>query len=278
MLLNHINPSPILAEYIRLYRIIDFAFEDDLRIPPKLYSPRPEHCLQFYPRDTESVVYPDSNITVANKRATLVGQHTILQHRCVGKNFLSFQVVFQPTAFHRLTGLPLSKVANVYMDASDIFGSSIHEVNERLFEASSYKEMVGIVEAFLLQLSRKNSRSKEMQAIDYSTNRMINEEDNFGIDAFLKESYLSHRQFDRLFNERVGISPKQFLQVIRFDKAYRLKNKFPMLDWLTVAIRCGYHDYQHLVKDYKNFTGHTPTRFFALDNNAPERLFGDAEI
>ncbi|MCG2615977.1 helix-turn-helix domain-containing protein [Terrimonas sp. NA20] len=277
MLLNHINPSPILAEYIRLYRIIDFFFEDHLSIPPKLYSPRPEHCLQFYPRDTESVMYPESNITVSNKRATLVGQHTILQHRCVGKNFLSFQVVFQPTALFRLTGIPLNELTNVYMDAADIFGNGIHEVNERLFEAASYKEMVSIVETFLIRLSLKKNGHKALEAIDHSINKMIAEEEHFGIDPFLKNSYLSHRQFDRLFKQRVGISPKQFLQVIRFDKAYRLKNKFPETDWLTVAVQCGYHDYQHLVKDYKTFTGHTPTRFFALDNNAPERLFGDAE-
>jgi len=277
MLLNHISPSPILAEYIRLYRIIDFVFKDHHSIPPKLYSPRPEHCLQFYPKDTESVNYPDSNMIVANKRATLVGQHTVLQHRCVGKNFLSFQVVFQPTALHRLTGISLNELENVYMDAADLFGTQIQEVNERLFEAGSYKEMIGIVEAFLMRLAAKKRRSNNMQAIDLSTNRMINEEENFSVDFFLKASYLSHRQFDRLFNERVGISPKQFLQVIRFDKAYRLKNKFPDMDWLSVAIQCGYHDYQHLVKDYKQFTGHTPTKFFALDNNAPERLFGDAE-
>ena len=43
------------------------------------------------------------------------------------------------------------------------------------------------------------------------------------------------------------------------------------------AIRCGYHDYQHLVKDYKEFTGYTPPQFFAIDNGSPERVFGDAE-
>ncbi|MBO9661246.1 MAG: hypothetical protein J7527_20645, partial [Chitinophagaceae bacterium] len=166
MLLNHISPSPILAEYIRLYRIIDFVFEDHHSIPPKFYSPRPEHCLQFYPRDTESVNYPDSNIIVANKRATLVGQHTVLQHRCVGKNFLSFQVVFQPTALHRLTGISLNELENVYMDASNLFGTQIHEVNEQLFSAGSYKEMIGIVERFLLRLAAKKKRNKTMQAIE----------------------------------------------------------------------------------------------------------------
>jgi transcriptional regulator GlxA family with amidase domain len=90
--------------------------------------------------------------------------------------------------------------------------------------------------------------------------------------------FLCQRQFDRKFLERVGISPKQYLQVIRFDKAFRMKNRFPQKDWLTIALHCGYYDYQHLVKDYKEFTGYTPNQFLAIDNNAAERTFGEREI
>ena len=96
MLLNEIKPGSFLAEHIRLYRIIDFHFPDATTIPPKLYSPRPEQCLQFYPKDTETVRYPGSELSTSDKRATCIGQHTVLHQRFVGKEFLSFQVVFQP--------------------------------------------------------------------------------------------------------------------------------------------------------------------------------------
>jgi AraC-like DNA-binding protein len=63
----------------------------------------------------------------------------------------------------------------------------------------------------------------------------------------------------------------------RFDKAFRMKNRFPDRDWLSIALHCGYYDYQHLVKSYKEFTGYTPVQFFAIDNHAPERILGHAE-
>jgi transcriptional regulator GlxA family with amidase domain len=107
---------------------------------------------------------------------------------------------------------------------------------------------------------------------------MFGQQEQYSLDGFLYASCLSHRQFDRLFKERVGIPPKQFLQIIRFDRAFRLKNRYPDMDWLSVAIACGYHDYQHLAKDYKEFTGYSPRQFFEIDNQAPERAFGDAEI
>ena len=77
--------------------------------------------------------------------------------------------------------------------------------------------------------------------------------------------------------ERKGINPKLFTRIIRLDKAFRLKNQYPDKDWLTIAIDCGYYDYQHLVKDYKEFTGFKPIECFALETKAPERFFGDVE-
>ncbi|QHT72029.1 AraC family transcriptional regulator [Rhodocytophaga rosea] len=60
----------------------------------------------------------------------------------------------------------------------------------------------------------------------------------------------------------------------RFDKTVKLKNAQPDTDWLTIAVQCGYYDYQHLVRDYKDFTGLTPTSYFQLDVKAPESVFG----
>ena len=46
------------------------------------------------------------------------------------------------------------------------------------------------------------------------------------------------------------------------------------MDWLSIALSCGYYDYQHLAKDYREFTGTTPVVFYQTDQKAPERLFG----
>ncbi len=72
MLLNNIKPSLFLSEYIRLYRIVDFHFPSDENLPVKIYPPRPEHCLQFYPKDTETVKYPNSNIAITKKNSSKV--------------------------------------------------------------------------------------------------------------------------------------------------------------------------------------------------------------
>jgi AraC-like DNA-binding protein len=276
MLLNEIKPSPFLSDFIRLYRIIDFHFTDSASIPPKIYSPRPEQCLQFYPKDSETVKHLDSDLLISNKKVSLIGQHTKSLQRYVGKDFLSFQVLFQPGSFYRLTGIAMHELANVYLDAEEILGTCVREVNEELFLATSYPQMIQVVEKFLGKLIRKAKRKEH--PIDITSRMMFRQNERYSVDSFLNASCLCHRQFDRMFKERVGIPPKQFLQIIRFDRAFRMKNRYPDMDWLSIAIHCGYHDYQHLAKDYKEFTSFSPKQFFEIDNKAPERAFGDAEV
>jgi AraC-like DNA-binding protein len=268
-LVKEIKPADFLSGHIRLFRIIDFHFPDEIIIPPKVYPPRPEQCIQFYPKDTETVTYPNSKLIVANKKTTLTGQHTMVNHRQVGREFLSVQVIFHPGAFHRLTGIPMNELSNMYLDAAEVLGTETEFINEQLYFAGGHGEMIIVLEEYLKKLIKRSK--KPADNVDWVLSGMLSDE-QYRIDYFIKTAYLSHRQFDRKFKERVGISPKQFLQIIRFERAFGMKNSHTEKDWLSIALHCGYYDYQHLVKDYKEFTGSTPTQFFEIDNRAPEYI------
>ena len=77
--------------------------------------------------------------------------------------------------------------------------------------------------------------------------------------------------------EREGVSPKMYARIARFENAMKLKNARPSLDWLSVALELGYYDYQHLVRDFKEFTQRTPNGFLLADGHSPERTFGVRE-
>lgn len=275
MLLNEIKPSYFLTDYILLYRIIDFHFPAGAVVPCKAYPPRPEYCLQFMPRDVEFTKRSDPGLILSNQKAIFVGQQTDVFYRYPGNEFLAVQVIFQPGALHLLKNIASGELTNQIIDAEDIFGNATRQVNEELFYAENYKEMIAIVERFLIKLIKVCKTKKH--PVNEIGKMMMYEKEDFSIDKFLKTACLSHRQFDRKFKEYNGITPKHFLQLIRFDRAFRMKNRSPKKDWLSIALHCGYHDYQHLAKDYKEFTGYTPVQFFEIDNDAPERTFGEAE-
>jgi AraC-like DNA-binding protein len=271
MYLREIKPSQALAQLVRLYRIIDFEFAHNNPIPPKAYTPRPEQCLQFFPTPT-IIEYTDRGKSIKPKNALLVGQHSMINHRTVFKKFLSLQVVFQPGALYRLLGFPLNEITDQSIDAADIFGRVIEHINDQLYHAQNHNEMIMIAERFMAKFA--NGVTKETLPIDSIAQQMLNPLQP--LDWYISNAFVSHRQFDRQFINRMGIPPKEYLRTVRFDQAYRMKNRYPEMSWFNIAIACGYYDYQHLSKEYQVFTGYTPPAFFAMDS--PERLLGTEEV
>jgi AraC-like DNA-binding protein len=274
MLLENILPHPRLSEYIRLFRIVDFVFDGKQDLPVKAYPPRPQECLQFYPKDPETISYNNSNLIYSGKKSALIGQHTVVSNRHIGQNFITFQVVFQPGALFRLMGIPSREFTNLFIDAQEVLGKEVNFINEQLYQATNYVEMQRIVEQYLYSLILQSKQ--QTHSIDQVAQLMLTS-GHTSIDYFSKQACVCHRQFDRVFKERIGIGPKLYMRLIRFDRGFRMKNLYPQKDWATLAIDSGYYDYQHLVKDYKEFTGLAPTDFLKLEEQAPERSFGFIE-
>jgi len=272
MVFQTFMPQPILAEYVRVYRLIHFDFSNTETIPIKPYPPRPEHTLSFYPRDSENVHYQNRKESISSLRSALVGQHDQVSFRQVGRNFLVIQVVLQPGALFRLTGLPVQELTNSFIDAEAVFSHEVHTLNSRLSGAIQHLDMVNLIENFLIQQVKK--QRKEFHRIDEVSKAMLVQSTFASVDKLASTACLSVKQFERKFIERVGISPKYFSRIIRFERAYRIRNAHPAKDWLTIALECGYHDYQHLAKEYLEFTSQTPVAFHLLDMKAPERTFG----
>jgi len=268
-------PGSALASFVRSYRIIHFNFIDSADIPTKPYPPRPEHTLSFYPRDGEAVHYGDPKRSISNLRSALVGQHDEINYRHVGKHFLVVQVVLQPGALFRLTGIPAQQLTNSYIDAESVFPIELCDLNSRLSGAEHYSEMISMIEGFLLQQAKK--QRKEYHIMDDVNRLLLGQSKISTIDEMAFASCLSVKQYERKFIERVGLTPKYFSRIVRFERAYRTRNLHPFKDWLTIALECGYHDYQHMAKDYQEFTGQTPNVFHLLDMKAPERTFGTSD-
>lgn len=149
MLLKDFIPAIDVREYVQLYRIVHLQFGKEDAIPFKAYPPRPEHCLAFYPFDTEKVEYQQSGRIVENLPVVLYGQFSEVTKRMIGRQFLVFQIIFFPGALYRLLGIPSTEITNEYMDAETVFSSDIRNVNEQLFEAGDYPSMVKIGDSFV---------------------------------------------------------------------------------------------------------------------------------
>ncbi len=275
MLLDNITPSPALADFISCYRIADWKFTSGEEIFPSPYPPRPQECLQFFPRDAELVSYDNEHYFQPNSKCVINGQHTLMNRRLVSRDFLTVLTVFKPGVLYSLTGIPAKEIINYYGNAEDILDKEVIFVNEQLYYARSYTDMINIVEKYLLTLINRLKRKHHV--INDIARLMISDDNKLSIDYFIKEACICRRQFERKFKEYMGVNPKLFARIIRIDKAFRMKNKYPHKDWLSIAVHCGCYDYQHLAKEYKDLTGLAPNEFFLLYTNGGGHFLGEME-
>ncbi|MBN8821814.1 MULTISPECIES: helix-turn-helix domain-containing protein [unclassified Spirosoma] len=271
------SPHPALHDFIRHYWIIHIQFDPRIlnQSPsPKPYPPNTEQCLYFYPFDLPHSVPIGSETALSAASSNIVGQQLTRQNITINPNYLMLKVSFHPGALFRLLGVPMYLLADGVADLESITSHTLKEVNERLPEAISYADMIQLVETFLLKKAAQCQR--DALPIDWVARQMLRSSAYHQLDRLAHDACLSPRQFERKFRERVGVSPKLFTRIARFGQAYKLREASPDRSWADIAYACDYYDPNHLVKDFQQFAGTTPSQLFA-DELALQQFFSACE-
>ena len=272
MIFHSYKPSLLLEAFVEVIHLRHFIFSPNQLLPYKPYPPRPEQCLTFYVRGYETTCYQKEGTTLKRSRSTVSGQFTQLINRYTSAEFLMILVVFRSGALNRLTGIDSSALTNRAVDAEAVFGNELKHLNEKLNSTDSYREMIGLVNEFLI--NRVKASLKDLLPVDQAIQYYLHHPQVASVKNLSSLSCLSHRQLERRFMERIGINPKTFLKIIRFNRSYFSHLRQPHVSWSILANYCGYTDYQHMVKDYKEFTGTTMVQLFLNEEKAPERVLG----
>ena len=160
---------------------------------------------------------------------------------------------FTPTGLYRLLGIPMSNFTDRAIDFEDIFSHKALLLIEQLQEAEDIRKRLTLLDEFFI----KNSRFKENLQIDKSEYAvtLLQDNENISLDDLAGKVNVGQRQMRRLFNECIGISPKQFASVSRFRKAYLNLQYASDISMEELAFRHGYFDLSHMIKDFKKYTG-----------------------
>lgn len=107
---------------------------------------------------------------------------------------------------------------------------------------------------FSERIKSKNNRLHSVINDIYSTNGQIS------IYELSKRNFITVRQLERNFKKLIGLSPKEYSNIIRFQNALSLiKNSDKSRSLLDIAVECGYYDHSHLSNEIKRITGLSPS-------------------
>jgi AraC-like DNA-binding protein len=177
-----------------------------------------------------------------------------------GNDHLMVQTAFYPTGTYRLLGIPMQQTVNTGLDATQFWGTAVHDLLKNLRDTTSYDAMVELVAAFLEQRFDAGCRPEE--PIDGVAIQMLDPLNIHSLEEWAAMACLSLRQFERNFTTRVGIAPKLFIRIVRFERAMKIKNEWPEKSWAQIALECGYTDSSHLLREFKQFADFPPSRFY----------------
>jgi len=270
-------PGRALSGLVRRHQIIRLRFGtsgDETLAPIKPYWPRPAAALAFYMRDPEILWSAREAKPRVKARAVVIGQPTTLTWRQGGGDFSVYQIEFEPGALYRLIGLSLDEITDHDIDAEAVFPRSFTSLIREIEDTEDPAVMIAAAESYLERLW--DARSGDPLAVDQIANVLLRHP-GASLDRLATRQGLAPRQVRRDFARRMGVSPKLFARVARFDVLIRQRNARPDQDWLEAALDAGYYDDHHLRRDFRLFTGISPSAFQLLEAQSPERRFGYRE-
>jgi AraC-like DNA-binding protein len=268
-------PHPALQEFVTSILTINASFpevENDIIIP---YPPTPLQSIIFHGNFPIKLQKERDFHFTLKPSTVIVGPQCTRANLLIGQRLNVVRVDFQPCGLYRLLGIPMKYFYDDVFDANDVMGSEVQTVNEKLIATSNEEKQKVIVENFLL---RKRKNLQKSLPFDSAIHELMKKNGNITLDKIASLSCLGLRQFERICGERIGIPPKVFARIIRFSKAYRLKESFPAISWTSIAHEAGYFDQMHLIRDFKEFAGVTPHMMDKPILSAPIQMQADLII
>ena len=171
------------------------------------------------------------------------------------------QVNFTPLGARQFFGLPMSELRDRIVgldDALDFYGIALRE---QLGEASDWDKRFDIAEGFIAgRLADAHALSPE---IAWAYRTVIASGGRTRIAALASEIGWSRKHLAAKFTDAIGIGPKTLSRIVRFNRALSLSKRQDD-NWAGIAADCGYADQAHLVREFRQLAGETPSGLAAL--------------
>ncbi|SEM58027.1 transcriptional regulator, AraC family [Chitinophaga rupis] len=250
-------PSAILSRYVKYYWT---CIHDSDTLELMYPSGCLEFCIDISNCDT---IRHRGNQSIIVPRLEVLGHWNIPTKASIQKGNICLITRFYPYAGALFFPNQVSDFTNKSIDLHDILNKESREFYQRLMEQPSLEQKVKVLEAFLIDKllsSRKNQ--EKIMLVEALCNSICQNGESFDIERLAAESGFSERYIQKLFLNYVGISPKSFFSVQRFNKSLRLVRSANM-SLTNIAYECGYYDQAHFIREFRSYTGITPSQLSA---------------
>jgi AraC-like DNA-binding protein len=177
-------------------------------------------------------------------------------------------VHFKPWGISPFLDVPATELRDRWVPVEAIWGRSFDRTYDRIAGATSRAESLAILEDELRsRLAKGTSYGREL--VDHAAARLEARWGDVPVRALADSIGVSANHLARQFKYHVGIKPKRLARIYRFARLILSVDGRHPVGWAALAQAAGYFDQAHFSKEFKAFTGHTPTAYLALRRRFP---------
>ena len=181
------------------------------------------------------------------------------------------QIDFTPLGAYRFYGGAVPHLAARMVGIEDVLGRDGRALRDRIAEMPDWPRRVAIIEEFILRRATHAPSPEIASALDV----LAGTAGTARVGDIAADIGWSRKHLTRRFANELGVAPKTLALMLRFHRACRLARDGASGGWSGIAAEAGYADQAHLVRDFRSFTGETPTEWAARMMLADQRLMRD---
>ena len=171
-------------------------------------------------------------------------------------------VVFQPFAAKAFLHMPVSEFRGMNVNTEETDDPLLVDLGRRVADMPDQAACIRLIEEFLL--------CRLYAFPEYNLKRVSTALEVVTLHPHIRTAQLadvaclSNKQFGRVFAEYVGATPKEFLRIVRMQRALYTLQCQPAISFAQLAYECGFFDQSHMIKEFKLFSGYTPVEYLAV--------------
>jgi AraC-like DNA-binding protein len=257
---KHLTPAPPLSRFVEL-----LWFYENAPKPHQKERLMPDGCITLVINliEDETRLYDPDDLDKVRKLTgcTVSGPHTKCFAIDTDEQTCVIGISFRPAGAVPFLKLPSHELQNQHVDLEDLWGGLAAVLRERVLAAKGAEGKLRVVELALLE--RAAGMFDGQPVVEYAVESFLSRPETARISEISDQTGFSSRRFIELFKHHVGITPKLFCRVRRFQQVLRRITSGRPVNWSGIALDGGYFDQAHFIHDFRAFSGINPSKYLA---------------
>ncbi|MEO6683798.1 MAG: AraC family transcriptional regulator [Ginsengibacter sp.] len=256
-----ILPALLLQPYISCYALRTFDTGEASILKP-MHAVH-EYYMTFFLRERFCGFIDNSGVWQSNKSNSLCTLFTQNQgFTSYQGKYAIFCVQFKSNGLFAILGNRQKELINSILALDEIIGSDNSLLTEQLESTKNIIEMGKLMDAYFLGRYLCKKHKEYTNVIACTSDVILQNRGMISLALLSRFANMSQRNFERRFLDEVGVAPKLYARITRFNKALDNKMLHPEKRWTDIAYENGYFDQAHFIKEVHLFSSKSPEELF----------------